>query len=131
MKIKNSTIVNFYNSGLDILGMKIPRKLYTALSLNIEAMQKAATIYEQQRQDVLDQYAEKDAEGNSAVKDNRYVISDEVSYRGEMKELQDIEVDLEIQTVPEVIMDMLDEKDKFDALTGVQYSAISFMVTGE
>lgn len=128
MKIKNSQIVGFYNSGLSILQQKIPRGLFTALSLTAEALQKPAAIYEQQRTEILEQYVEKDAEGKMLIKNDRYVFTDEEAYDREMNELQGIESDIHIQTIPEETINLIDAGDKYDALTGAQYAAIDFMI---
>ncbi|MBQ8232437.1 MAG: hypothetical protein IJZ34_11010 [Lachnospiraceae bacterium] len=109
MKITNQQMVNFVNmvSGhkgkSGIIEKNIPMKLFSALDLNVKALLPAAETYNKQRNECNDADA--------------------------LTELLKIEVEAVIQTVPEEIFERMDESDKFDALTGSEYSALQFMIT--
>jgi len=128
MEIKNSEIVSFFKNGASIRDLKIPRKLFTAVSLNISALQESAKLYDAQHQEILSKFVKKDGNGKLIIEKNSYVIEDAKGYEEEMQELLDIKVNLEVQTVSEETLDLMEEKDKFDALTGQQLMAIEFMV---
>lgn len=107
MKLSNRQLVPFVNlSGGpgSILTKKIPRKLYSAISQNMTAVDSMAKTFIKQRSEVSDD----DIEG--------------------ITELLDITSEVVIQTVPESIFDMMDASDKFDSLTGSEYAALEFMI---
>ena len=128
MKVKNSEIVDFFQKGTDIVALKVPRRLYTAVSLNVAALQEAARVYEGQHKDILSEFAKKDDKGEFIIDKNSYVIKDTKGYGESMQDLLEVEVTAELQTVSEATLDLMEEKDKFDALTGQQLAAIEFMI---
>lgn len=119
MKIKNIEIVNFFKNGTSIVDLKAPRRLLTAVSLNMASLQQAATLYNTQHGEILNEFGKKDDKGE---------LKDAEGYKEAMEELLGVEVNIEAQTVSEETLDLMEEKDKFDALTGQQLGAIEFMI---
>ena len=115
MKITNQQMVNFLNlvhghkgeSGRlegGLIERNIPRKLYSALDLNLKSLSAAADTYSKQLAECRN-----DTEA--------------------VRELLNIEIEAIIQTVPEELFDRMDESDKFDSLSGIEYSTLQFMIT--
>ncbi|MSA01028.1 hypothetical protein GKG47_11945 [Lactonifactor sp. BIOML-A3] len=127
MKIKNSDILGFYNYAPGIMDKSIPRPLYTAIKINLDTLNNAAKCYAEEQQKIVRQYAEKDTNGADIVVDGNYKITDPENYKNEIEELLNIEVEFNIQTVTEEILNRCDENNKYDALTGREYQAIEFM----
>ena len=114
MKITNQQMVNFMNlvhghkgeSGKlegGLIERNIPRKLYSALDLNLKALSAAADTYNKQLAECKDDTAA-------------------------VRELLNIEIEVVIQTVPEEVFDRMDESEKFDSLSGIEYSTLQFMI---
>lgn len=110
MKVKNLQMVTFLNNVNDILKLRIPRKLYTAISLNADALDSPAKVYSKLYDDI---------------------IGDAKAQALERQELLDDEVEVTIQTVTTDMLDEMDANKKFDALTGAQYVAIGFMISDD
>lgn len=110
MKIKNSDVVGFINNAQGILSKKIPNRIYTAISLNLDAVKPMVETYQKQYADI--KAKELDAEEEEK----------------EIMELLDIEADMVIQAVTQAQLDRMDDSEKYDALTGVEYRAIQFMI---
>ncbi len=128
MKIRNRQMVGFLNISDSILQLKIPKKLYSAISLNRAALMDAADTYISQQQKLLEEYVKKGNEGQLLRNGNKYAFTDESSYYNELEELLVIEIDVNLQTVHEELFDQMDSMEKFDSLSGIQYAAIGFMV---
>ncbi len=128
MKITNGQMVEFLNQGEALLKYRMPRKLYTAISLNMEAMKTAAELYEKQRVEIITEYAKKDKENAPVVENGVFVIDNPEMCLKEINELLKVDVELSIQKVSEEVFDIMDRMDKYDSLTGNQYQALSFMI---
>lgn len=131
MKLKNMEIVNFLNHAPGILATKIPLKLYTAVKINMEELRKPAETYTTLQADILNRYAKKDENGKPTLEDGEYAIDDREDYANEMKELLEVEIELPLQVVPQSLFERMDESDKFGALSGEEYTALSFMLNDE
>ena len=110
MKLTNRQLVPFVNlsGGNDsILTKKVPRKLYSAISQNMIAV---------------------DAMAKTFIKQRAEISNDDIEA---IEELLAIESEVIIQTVPESVFDMMDASDKFDSLTGKEYAALEFMIEKE
>ncbi len=104
MKVSNKDMVSFLNNARGIINKKIPHKLFFAISQNIAAFETPAKIYMTEIEKVDKENIE------------------------EMTELLGIENEIVIQTVPEKVLDIMDESSKFDALSGPEFMAIDFMI---
>ena len=103
MKVKNRVMVQFLNNAGPILTKKIPRKLYSVISQNMIAFNTMATVYNKQ----LDELDKEDQAG--------------------LNELLDMESEVVLQTINEDLLEKMDQ-DKYDALTGVEYNSLDFLV---
>lgn len=109
MRIKNIDMVTFLNASDEIGKKRLPRKISYPLILN---QKKFAN-------DFLEAY-------NSQYKE----LSEAKDLAG-IAELLNSEIDVTIQTVPLSAFDIIDESDKFDALSANEYAAMSFMIEDE
>lgn len=128
MKITNRQMVGFLNISDSILRLKIPKKLYSAISLNRAALMDAADTYTRQQQKLLEEYVKKGSKGQILRNGNKYAFTDETSYYNELEELLGLEFDVNMQMVSEELFDQMDSMEKFDSLSGVQYEMIGIMV---
>lgn len=108
MKIENGRMAKFMNEVPGIMRKRIPRRLYTAIALTQNALMPAANLYNSQ----LDEAADEDGMLKKAV----------------LEEIQAIEFEADVQTIPESLLEMLDESDKYDALTGEEYGALDLLI---
>lgn len=129
MKITNKQMVTFMNVSGSILQLKIPKKLYSAIALNRASLKDTADVYTTQQDKLIDQYVKKDDKKRPIVNGNEYAFIDRDSYYRELEELLGIEHELNLQAIGEDLFDKMDEMEKFDSLSGVQYSCIDFMVS--
>ena len=104
MKVSNKDMISFLNNARSIVSKKIPHKLFFAISQNIMAFEMPAKLYTTEIEKVDKENVE------------------------EINELLSIENEVVIQTVPEKVLDIMDESPKFDALTGPEFMAIEFMI---
>ena len=126
MKLQNKTILNFLTA--DFRGKKLPLKLSFALKLNTDALKGPLNAYNEQRQEFIDKHAEKGEDGHPVIKENNYVMKDQVAFLEDMNELLDMEVEANIKTVD---LDTLEKCDlsEFDTLTVDEIEAIYFMIS--
>lgn len=126
MKLQNRDILKFYTE--DFRGKTLPLKLSFALKFNTDALKGAVKVYDQQRQELIDQYVEKDDEGKPVVRDNNYVMTSQDAWTKEMEELLGMEVEANIKTVDLETLEKCDLQE-FDTLTVDQIEAIYFMIS--
>ena len=127
MKIKNSQMVLFMNGTADIQKKKLPIKLGYAITKNLKQMESIAAAYEEERQKILDKYAEKDGNGEYMVKNEAYVIPEQKAYEAEMQELLGIDNEMDIHTVPFAELEKCD-CGQFDALSVQDISLLEIMI---
>ena len=114
MKVKNLDIVRFFNASEKILKKKMPRKLYSAIDLNLRNLDSAAKTYDAQRSEIYGDSEELTEEGVTA-----------------MDELLNLEVEAVVQTVTESDLEAMDASGRFDAFTGDEYKSLEFMIETE
>ena len=128
MKVKNSQLVNFYQ--LAVGSKKLPAKLAYAIAVNTTAVSGAIETYYEQRKKKIEDCANKDKDGNVIIKDNdTYDIPDEkmASLNDELKEMNEMEVEVPITTVPFEVIEKCD-RDEFDSLTPSELFMLQFMI---
>lgn len=103
MKVKNRDMLIFVNNAQKILQKRIPRKMYSAISQNMAAFGPMAETYNKQLEEV------------------------DKTNQEEIEELLDLESEVVLQTIPESVMDMMDQ-DKYDALTGIEYHSLEIFI---
>ena len=130
MKITNGQIVNIFNGVPKIMKKRLPVKFGFAISKNMAAMQSAAESYDAEIVKLLEKYGKKDESGQFMKDVKEYILSDKQAYTDEVKELMDIENEIQIHTVS---MDEIEKCDseKFDALTPAELSLLEFMIFEE
>lgn len=116
MKIKNKDIVEFFSCANAIMKKKIPYRLYSAIDLNAKELEGAAESYNK-----LIQKAEQDHTGDENVK----------FYEDAIKEILEINIEANIQTVTPDLFGEMDKNGKYDALSGEEYRAMKFMIQEE
>lgn len=114
MKVKNLDIVRFFNASEKILKKKMPRKLYSAIDLNLRNLESAAKTYDAQRSEIYGDSEELDEEGVKAL-----------------DELLNIEIEAVVQKITESDLEAMDASGRFDAFTGEEYRILNFMISTE
>lgn len=99
MKMKNSEIVTFLNTCTDLKQKRLPVRLAYAIKKNMAAVQEAATVYMEEREELIARYAKKDKKGEYLVKDSCYVFENKDEFEKDMSELLAIETAVKIHTV--------------------------------
>lgn len=102
MKIKNADMVSFLNSVDGIMAKRIPMKMYSVIYQNVKSFAAAAEAYTKQRETI--------------------------SCHDDIVELMNIESEIAIQKLPMSVVELIDSSDKYDALTGNEFKALSFMI---
>ncbi len=96
MKLTNKALLNSI-SNLRVLSKKqLPVKVSYAIAKNISKIEKELTIYEIERQKLIDKYAKKDNEGKVVADNNGQIkFKDKENWEKDINELLDIEVEIE------------------------------------
>lgn len=126
MKLTNKQIADFALANLG--DTKLPIKLAYAISLNLKECQSAFEVFSEKQRELLDQYAERDENGEIIIDDIGVVLKDDgEAYSKQSNELAELEAELNISTVPFDVFDKLDD-DKYDSLSAKQLNALDFML---
>lgn len=125
MKLTNKQIADFVLANLG--DTKLPIKLAYAISLNLKECQSAFEVFSEKQRELLNQYAERDENGEIIIDDIGVVLKDGENYGKQVEELAELEAELNISTVPFDVLDKLDE-DKYDSLSAKQLNALDFMI---
>lgn len=110
MKIKNSELIAKINGLTDIINRreKYPVKFSFALSKNLKAMGELNKDFETARNKLLDEFNVKDESGQPAYQTTGKIeipAENAGEWKKSMDELLDIEVELNVHTVSESILD--------------------------
>ena len=124
MKMKNSEIVTFLNTCTDLKQKRLPVRLAYAIKKNMAAVQEAATVYMEEREELIARYA-----GEYLVKDSCYVFENKDEFEKDMSELLAIETAVKIHTVSIDTVEKCDDDPKYDSLTMEELDVIEFMIT--
>lgn len=127
MILKNFDIVTIINKSSSIKNKKIPVKVGFAINRNLAILNPIASAYEDERQKIIDKYAEKDESGSTKISDGKYVLNDPENYKKDMKELLEMENEVNFYTIPIDDLTKCDE-DKFDSLTPDELEALYNMI---
>lgn len=107
---------------------RLPVKISYAIAKNAQTLQKEAELIEKERIKLLEQYAEKDEDGNPKTDGGNYVLGDNMEkYTEEYKEYLDTDVEVDIHKFPETELDKLDDP-RYDVLTATELAALEFML---
>lgn len=128
MKVKNSQLASFNN--LAVGGKKLPAKFAYAIAVNTTAVKGAVETYFNESRKKFEEYANKDEDGNPIFNEEEgYDIPEEKkkALNDELKELEEMEVEVPITTVPFKIVEKCD-RDEFDSLTPSELFVLQFMI---
>lgn len=131
MKITNKQVRDFVlgvgNNGL--AKKRMPVKIGYAISRNLNNMDGILNSYEDARQKLIDQYAEKNEDGTMKIKDNVAVIAPENSkaFSEAIDELLAIENEIDIHTINFDEVEKCDT-DKYDSLTTADLLTLDIMI---
>lgn len=100
MKLSNEKLVNSIGVLSKLTNMELPIKLSYAISKNITKIDRELTTYNKERQKLIEKYGEKDEEGNLETKEDGTInILDIDSFNNDLKEILDIETELDIHLI--------------------------------
>lgn len=100
MKLSNEKLVNSIGVLNKLTNMELPIKLSYAFSKNITKIDRELTAYNKERQKLVEKYGEKDEEGNlKTKKDGTINILDIDSFNKDLKEILDIETEVDIHLI--------------------------------
>lgn len=100
MKLSNERLVNSINVLSKLTNMELPVKLSYAFSKNITKIDRELTIYNKERQKLIEKYGEKNEEGNLKTKEDGTInILDIDSFNKDLKEILEIETEIDIHVI--------------------------------
>lgn len=128
MKIKLAEVRNRHQALCMIGDKKLPIKLSYAVGKNIMKFQEELESIEAARIKLVEQYAKKSEDGSFEMKDGHYDVGEnEQKLKEEFTEFLNTETDIDIHTVPEGIVENMEEA-RYDALTPAELIALDFML---
>lgn len=100
MKLSNEKLVNSIGVLSKLTNMELPIKLSYAISKNITKIDRELAVYNKERQKLIEKYGEKGEEGNLKTKEDGTInILDIDSFNNDLKEILDIETEVEIHVI--------------------------------
>lgn len=100
MKLSNEKLVNSIGVLSKLTNMELPIKLSYTISKNIAKIDRELTAYNKEREKLIEKYGEKDEEGNLKTKeDNTINILDIDSFNNDLKEILEIETEVDIHVI--------------------------------
>lgn len=112
--------------------LTLPRKVSVAIARNLVLFENEFKLLDEQKKDIANRYADKDENGNFIVNDNKYTFKSDVDkedFTREIKELNEVEIDLDIMMFNEDELGYCEKNDRYDILTPVQEAALEWMIT--
>lgn len=124
MKIKNEVLVNSVQVLRKLNNAELPVRVSYKLAKNIKSIEKELNIYEEEKQKFINKYCEKDDEGKNKInEDGTIKILDTEKWNKDIKELLDIEAEINIEKIN------IDELGKSDLkITPSELSLIDYMI---
>lgn len=100
MKLSNEKLVNSIGVLTKLTNMELPIKLSYAFSKNITKIDRELTIYNKERQKLIEKYGEKDKEGKLKTKEDGTInILDIDNFNNDLKEILEIETEIDIHVI--------------------------------
>ncbi|MBS4958513.1 MAG: hypothetical protein KHZ99_15930 [Clostridium sp.] len=100
MKLSNEKLVNSIGVLSKLTNMELPIKLSYAISKNITKIDRELTVYNKERQKLIEKYGEKDGEGKLKTKEDGTInILDIDSFNKDLKEILEIETEVDIHVI--------------------------------
>ena len=124
MKIKNEVLVNSVQVLRKLNNAELPVRVSYKLAKNIKSIEKELNIYEEEKQKFINKYGEKDEEGKLKTKEDGSInITDTENWNKDIKELLDIEAEINIEKIN------IDELAKGDLkITPSELTLIDYMI---
>lgn len=100
-----------------------------AIAKNYGRLEKEVKSADEAMKSYVESFVKKDGSGNPEIKDKQYIFEtaeDKASYVAAMQELEKVEVDIEIVTVKQELLETEDEK--LDKPTAADLIAMEFMI---
>lgn len=107
-KVTNFEMLNALNTLAQLAGIKLQVKISYAVKKNIEILSRELKTYEDERSELINKYGDKDIEGKLKIKNNMYQLKDVESFNRDIKELQEIENEVNIYNIS--LDDLLNSK---------------------
>ena len=117
------------NKAVELQGINghFPVKLNYAIAKNLKVLIAECETAAAQNQKVLDGKATKDKNGEYVFKDNEIVFPDEKTKKEALNDISNLEIEVEIMTVPMSVLEMCDT-EKYDTPTSKEMAALEFMI---
>lgn len=111
-----------------IVRKNLPARLSYAIGKNILNLESEFNELESARHKLAEQYAKKDENGNPVIENGEYVFDEnEEAFNKEYKDLLDMEVEINILTLPVDIIDLF-EDIRYDTPSPLDMISIDFML---
>lgn len=124
--VKNQNLVNLSNK-------TFPRKMSVAMARNLGEMEKEVELYNNQRKEIADLYAVKE-NGEFVLAGDSFTFAseeDKKAFLEEIKQLNEVDVEVDIITVDSTELDRCDEMERYDILTPREEASLSWMIKYE
>lgn len=122
MKIKNYEAINTYAKLGEILkNYSFKAKVCQAIVKNKNKLKEIVETFDEARQTLVKSLADKDENGEPIIENNNYVIKDKARLNNEFMELQEIETEIEFDTIS---VDDLADKE----INGADYEVLSIFI---
>lgn len=138
MKMKEREVKERFLELQSVESLTLPSKLSFAIAYNLGKFQRESERIEKERKKLCEQYAEKDKNGNpvmvnsviNGIKMQEYKMTEENKklLNEEYNELLDMEVDIEIRTAKQELIERCEEVERYSIPSVSQLSALSFML---
>ncbi|MBP1889876.1 hypothetical protein J2Z53_001459 [Clostridium moniliforme] len=122
-KLTNKEILEKVGMLGEVSRKSLPVKVSYAIGKNIGKIESELKHYNNEREKIVEKYCEKDEEGNLKIENGNYVIKEDEkeNWEKDMKELQDIEVDVDVHKFK---LELLNGYD----MTASEMMCIDFMI---
>ncbi|MCU6763370.1 Uncharacterised protein [uncultured Roseburia sp.] len=130
MKLTYNEITVKHNILMEIGKLTLPRKVSVAIARNLIRLEKELKLAEEQRADIADRYAAKDENGNFVLDKEKYTfqtVADEKSFLEEAKELNEMEVEVQIMKFQAEELERCEQVERYAILTPLQEAALEWM----
>lgn len=124
MKIKNELLVNSVGVLSKLNNAELPVKVSYKLSKNIKNIEKELSVYEEEKQKLINKYGEKDEDGKNKINENGTInILDPEAWNKDYKELLEIENDIKVEKIS------IDDLAKTDfKITAAELALIDYLI---
>lgn len=132
MKMTLNEVLETYKNLAVVVGKKLPVRLSYAVSKNLKKLESEVKLIEKSRKELVEQYCEKDEEGNAKIANNKYVFKDdnEKKFTHEYNEYLETETELDVHKILFTEIERTEE-ERYDILSPAELMGIGFMIEEE